>query len=183
MPSSVSRLATYVAQFARQVADCERGLRVGGRASNASFSDSRTCRAVVGHFLDSVGSQARAGAQAREFLAAKIRNTVVAIPCPQCGFYQADIVRQLKENAWNNPMQIVGAIVVLVSFVPLAFDFGYAWIGDGDRGDGIRILAHVWPAIGSGFLVETALATNARQAWRKASEVGLSNSPMSRRHT
>jgi len=79
-------------------------------------------------FLDSVASKEWADAQARENLAAKIRNSVTVIPCPQCGFYQADMVRQLKENAWSNPMQIVGAIVVLLSFIPLAFDIDYAWI-------------------------------------------------------
>ncbi len=79
-------------------------------------------------FLDSVSSKERANAQAREHLAAKIRNAVVAIPCPQCGFYQADMVRQLKENAWSNPMQVVGAIVILLSLLPLAFDIEFAWV-------------------------------------------------------
>jgi len=79
-------------------------------------------------FLDSDGSKDRADAQARENLAAKIRNSVAVIPCPQCGFYQEDMVRQLKENAWTNPVQIIGAIVVLLSFIPLACDISYSWI-------------------------------------------------------
>ncbi len=79
-------------------------------------------------FLNSSESMQRARAQAQQNLADKIRNSVVAIPCPQCGFYQADMVRQLKHAAWTNPMQIIGAIVIVLSFAPLAFEIDDNWI-------------------------------------------------------
>jgi hypothetical protein len=77
-------------------------------------------------FLDSARSAQRAMAQAQENLAAKTRNSIATIPCPSCGSYQSDMVRQLKDNAWTNPTQIIGAIIILLSFVFLAFDIEYA---------------------------------------------------------
>ena len=78
-------------------------------------------------FLDRAGTRERARARARENFAAQARNRVANIPCPHCGFYQEGMVRQLKESAWVNPTQIVGAIVFLLSFIPLALDIRYPW--------------------------------------------------------
>ncbi len=78
-------------------------------------------------FLDSSGSKERAVAQAKHNLAAKTRNSLTTIPCPECGFYQADMVRQLKEDASTNPTQVVGAIVFLLAFIPLALAISFAW--------------------------------------------------------
>ena len=41
---------------------------------------------------------------------------------------RADMVRQLKENVWSNPMQIVGAIVVSAFFDPVGIRYRLLWI-------------------------------------------------------
>jgi hypothetical protein len=79
-------------------------------------------------FLDSAGSKARAAADAQEKLAAQAHNLVVAVPCPQCGLYQADMVMQMKNDAFVNPLQIIGATIALVSLIPLAFPMSGIWI-------------------------------------------------------
>jgi hypothetical protein len=79
-------------------------------------------------FLDGAGSKERAAAHAREKLIAKTRCSVASIPCPHCGTYQDDMVRQMKEEAEVNLTQVVGAMAVAISLVPLAFAIRYAWI-------------------------------------------------------
>jgi hypothetical protein len=79
-------------------------------------------------FLDSSGAEQRAIAQARENLSAKTQNSIATVPCPQCGFYQADMVRQMKEDAWVNPTQIAGAIVILLALIPLTLGIAYVWV-------------------------------------------------------
>jgi len=34
----------------------------------------------------------------------------------------------MKDEASTNPMQVAGAIIILLSFIPLAFDIDYSWI-------------------------------------------------------
>ena len=38
------------------------------------------------------------------------------------------MAKRLKEEAWSNPLQFVGGLIVLIAFVPLAFDFAYNWV-------------------------------------------------------
>jgi hypothetical protein len=78
-------------------------------------------------FLDGAGSAERAHEQAVQNLDQKSRNCVLPVPCPHCGFYQDNMSRQLKDDAWMNPYQIAGAILALLSFVALAFDIAYNW--------------------------------------------------------
>ena len=79
-------------------------------------------------FLDGTTSAARAQAQAEQNLLRKSDNLVVPIPCPHCGSYQGDMSRQLKDEASINLHQVAGAAVILLSFVPLAFDVPYVWV-------------------------------------------------------
>jgi hypothetical protein len=79
-------------------------------------------------FLDGKGSAERARAKAEENLLQKSRNCILPVPCPTCGFYQDDMLRQLKEDAWTNPVQIVGALIAVLSFIPLAFAIPYIWV-------------------------------------------------------
>jgi hypothetical protein len=79
-------------------------------------------------FLDGEESKKRANAQAQENLASKLSKTLVAIPCPNCGAYQTDMAQQLKEAAWMNGTQVAGAVVILLSMVPFAFEIEYTWI-------------------------------------------------------
>src|ERR1700761_3881266 len=53
--------------------------------------------------LDRQGSMKPAQAKAQENLERKGRNLVVPVPCPGCGFYQQEMSRHLKEEAWTNP--------------------------------------------------------------------------------
>jgi hypothetical protein len=79
-------------------------------------------------FLDREGSAERARAQAERNLVQKSGNVVPPVPCPSCGFYQDDVARKLKEDASINLLQIAGAVIGLLSLVPLAFDIPYIWV-------------------------------------------------------
>ena len=79
-------------------------------------------------FLDGAGSAARALMQAEQNLLKKSQNLVVPVPCPNCGSYQKEMAQLLKDNASINLLQIVGGVITLVSFVPLAFDIPGIWI-------------------------------------------------------
>src|SRR5262249_41860822 len=79
-------------------------------------------------FLDGQGSAERARAQAEENLLQKSRNVVVPVPCPGCGCYQDDMVRKLKDGVSINPWQIAGAVIAVLSFVPLLFGIPYLWV-------------------------------------------------------
>ena len=79
-------------------------------------------------FLDGAGSAARAQANAESNLVQKSRNVVLPVPCPNCGYYQQDMAHRLKNEAAMNELQIVGAVLMCLSFVSLAFDAPDLWI-------------------------------------------------------
>jgi hypothetical protein len=79
-------------------------------------------------FLDAEGSAQRAQAQAEQHLLQKSRNCVLPVPCPNCGFYQEEMAQQLKEEAWTNPAQVAGAVIGLLSLLPLACNIAYNWV-------------------------------------------------------
>jgi hypothetical protein len=79
-------------------------------------------------FLDAEGSAERARAKAEQNILQKCRNVVLPVPCPNCGFYQDDMSRKLKEDASINSFQIAGVVIVGLSFVPLAFRIPYIWV-------------------------------------------------------
>jgi hypothetical protein len=79
-------------------------------------------------FLDGEGSAERARAQAEQNLLQKSRNVVLPVPCPNCGFYQDDMSRKLKEEVSINSLQIAGGVIALLSLVPLAFGIPYIWV-------------------------------------------------------
>lgn len=73
-------------------------------------------------------SAERARARAEEQLSKLSRNVVLPVPCPNCGHYQEDMVRLLKEEGTSNGPVIAGLIVAGLSLVPLAFRAPYLWI-------------------------------------------------------
>jgi len=79
-------------------------------------------------FFDREGSTERARAKAEENLLLKSRNVVVPIPCPNCGYYQDNMSRRLKEEVPINSLQIAGIVIAVLSLVPLAFDMPYIWV-------------------------------------------------------
>ena len=78
--------------------------------------------------LSADGSPERALAKAQENLSQKKQRCILPVPCPRCGLYQAEMARLLKEEAWTNPFQIAGALLVVLGFIPLAFDLASNWI-------------------------------------------------------
>jgi hypothetical protein len=78
-------------------------------------------------FLDGQGAAERAQADAEQNLLNKSRKCILPVPCPNCGRYQDDMAQRLKEEASINPLQVLGAVIVLLSLVPLAFDLKY-WV-------------------------------------------------------
>ncbi len=79
-------------------------------------------------FFDGETASASARRQAEQNLAAKGRNTVVPVPCPRCGRYQADMARRLKDDASINRLQIAGLAITLLAFAGLATGVAYAWV-------------------------------------------------------
>jgi len=79
-------------------------------------------------FLDGEGSAQRAREQVEQNLLQKSRNGMLPVPCPNCGFYQEDMSRQLKEAASINRLQVAGAVIVVLSFIPLLFAISYLWV-------------------------------------------------------
>lgn len=78
--------------------------------------------------LDGEGSAERARARAEQNLLQKGRNVVLPVPCPGCGFYQADMARRLTDEVPVNAPQIAGVVSAVLSFVPLAFGIPYLWV-------------------------------------------------------
>jgi hypothetical protein len=79
-------------------------------------------------FLDGKGSAELARAKAEQNLLQKSKNVVVPVPCPNCGCYQDDMSRQLKDDVSINSLQIAGLVIAVLSLVPLAFSIPYIWI-------------------------------------------------------
>ncbi|MFO0965999.1 MAG: hypothetical protein U0793_10505 [Gemmataceae bacterium] len=79
-------------------------------------------------FLDGEGSAERARAKAEENLLQKSRNVVLPVPCPNCGSYQEDMARKLKDAVSINSLQIAGALLAVLSLVLLLFDIPYIWV-------------------------------------------------------
>lgn len=79
-------------------------------------------------FLDMEGSIKRAEASAEQNLAKKCHNVVLPVPCPNCGFYQEDMVNILKEEGSSNGYFTAGLVLATLSLVPLAFSIPHIWI-------------------------------------------------------
>lgn len=79
-------------------------------------------------FLDGKGSAERARAKAANNLLRTSCNLVVPVPCPNCGCYQDDMSRTLKEQASINPFQIAGVAIAAFSLIPLAFGIPQFWV-------------------------------------------------------
>ena len=52
-------------------------------------------------WLDNKGATGRAEQAAQENLAKKLATEINAVPCPDCGRYQADMVTKLKKSKWR----------------------------------------------------------------------------------
>ena len=78
-------------------------------------------------FLDAEGSAERAQVQAEQNFLQKSRNVVLPVPCPNCGFYQADMSQILKEEKSINSLQIAGCVITVLSIVPWALDIPHLW--------------------------------------------------------
>ena len=78
-------------------------------------------------FLDPNGSADRAQEKAQENFQRKSGNTVLPVPCPNCGTYQDDMVHGLKDGASINWHQITGAVLLIGSFLPWIFGFRFGW--------------------------------------------------------
>ena len=79
-------------------------------------------------FFDGEGSAERARTKAEQNLLQKSRNVVLPIPCPNCGWYQDDMSRKLKEEVSINCLQIVGMLIAVLSLVPLALSIPFGWV-------------------------------------------------------
>jgi hypothetical protein len=79
-------------------------------------------------FLDGAAAAERALTMAEERFARKSQNTVLPVPCPNCGCYQDEMSNLLKEKASMNSLQITGAVLLGLSLAAFAFNIPYYWI-------------------------------------------------------
>jgi hypothetical protein len=79
-------------------------------------------------FLDRTASTERAREQAEQNLTKKSHNCVLPVPCPDCGFYQAEMATLLKDEASMNALQIAGTVISVLAFFPLTFGMPFAAI-------------------------------------------------------
>lgn len=79
-------------------------------------------------FLEGEESAERARAKAAENFLRKSRNVVLPVPCPHCGSYQEDMTRMLKGEASINRLQIAGAVIGALAFIPLALNIPGIWV-------------------------------------------------------
>jgi hypothetical protein len=122
VPVSTRRIASVLGMFWK-VVDCERcGTMFAYQVELEGTGEDHDLL-----FLDARASAERARAKAEENLVRKSRNVVVPVPCPHCGHYQAEMAERLKEDAWTNPLQFVGASIAVISFIPLALPIAYNW--------------------------------------------------------
>ncbi|MGO9113624.1 MAG: hypothetical protein ACLP9L_30705 [Thermoguttaceae bacterium] len=78
-------------------------------------------------FLDKAGAEDRAIRKAEADLAARSQQVKPIAPCPYCGFYQADMVKDLKGR--SNAFHFAGVLAGVSSVVPLACRVAYGpWI-------------------------------------------------------
>ncbi len=115
------------------------------------------CDAVVSErsvlFLENKSAEERATQAADEQLAAALRDQILPVPCPRCGWYQADMVAICREQygIWMIAAAIVSFIGICVSFVATMTMF----LGTGlqQHSDTLRI---VWSTFLVFFIVLTA---------------------------
>jgi hypothetical protein len=79
-------------------------------------------------FVDWEGASKRARLKAEQNLVQKGRNVVLPVPCPNCGYYQDDMSRKLKDEASINRLQIAGASIAGLSLLPLASSIPHVWV-------------------------------------------------------
>jgi hypothetical protein len=76
-------------------------------------------------FLDNQGASERARERAAEELRLKLATECDPVPCPACGWYQADMVATIR-RAYRRWMTVAGAILLAASAPSLAFTISCA---------------------------------------------------------
>lgn len=67
-------------------------------------------------WLDNKGATSRAEQAAQENLAKKLATEINAVPCPDCGRYQANMVARLKKSKWRW-MVVAGWLAIILSLI------------------------------------------------------------------
>lgn len=67
-------------------------------------------------WLDNKGATSRAEQAAQENLAKKLATEINAVPCPDCGRYQANMVARLKKSTWRW-MVVAGWLAIILSLI------------------------------------------------------------------
>jgi hypothetical protein len=78
-------------------------------------------------YIDAKGSQELAESRAQANFLQQVRNSLLAIPCPNCGVFQEEMVALLKERASINSWQIAGLLLIVSSFFALKLEMDDAW--------------------------------------------------------
>jgi hypothetical protein len=74
------------------------------------------------------GRQEEPDLRAQRVLAEEIQDCVVTVPCPNCGLYQKEMVRELKKDPPTNQFQLVGATVMVLFWIPLTWTMSHTAI-------------------------------------------------------
>src|SRR5262245_36517944 len=89
-------------------------------------------------FLDNRGAEERADKAAVSDLEDKLANAVDGVPCPKCGWYQANMVTHILTE-WGGGLGFAGIAAIALGLFGLFFCaiLGYVvWVGPGPPGEG-----------------------------------------------
>lgn len=73
-------------------------------------------------WLNNMGASYNAQASATDTLNNKLQNEIDAVSCPDCGMYQKDMVRKLKNDAWNEVVRVafsfgvIGIVLFIIGY-------------------------------------------------------------------
>jgi hypothetical protein len=133
-------------------------------------------------FLDNEGAKERAAKAAVDMLTEKLENAVDGVPCPNCGWYQADMITHLRSE-WCSAMDVAGLIATVFGLVGLAASavLGYVtWVNAAPNGKGPTLPQIGWAAIISGIVVAAGLVLFFVRS-RLAAGVKPNHEPLDRR--
>jgi hypothetical protein len=102
-------------------------------------------------FLDNLGAEGRAEKAAQDALAEKLKNAVDGVPCPKCGWYQASMVKHLRDS-WGGALGFTGIAITALALFGLFMSaiLGYVtWVGE-QRGKGPTLPQIGWISLGCG---------------------------------
>lgn len=144
------RYTATVRGWKRKLVTCE----YCGRAYDYKVSCEATGSAESPYYLNNEGASERAQTRAQARLNSKLESAVEAVPCPQCGHFQADMVTMLRQRrfGWVNVLGwIIVGLAALLSSIPNTSDRSLSFV------DRLLVRPHVFILMAGSALIALSL--------------------------